>query len=200
MDSPGAPEEHEALRSKVDRYRALHRVIGAGEGEVPPRYGLMPVARYILARGAALLFGLPFMALGVVLWGGMVPLSRGVVRMVRPEFEATATYKVVGAMFGGLGLWLLWGALGWWVGGWGGAALVLILAPVCGYLALHWLELASEVREDVALFLRLQGRPDVRERFARQRRELMEAFRRVEDRLRSARTRDNVEAAPNRGL
>ena len=195
-----APEEHEALRSKVDRYRALHRVIGAGEGEVPPRYGLMPVARYILARGAALLFGLPFMALGVVLWGGMVPLSRGVVRMVRPEFEATATYKVVGAMFGGLGLWLLWGALGWWLGGWGGAVLVLILAPVCGYLALHWLELASEVREDVALFLRLQGRPDVRERFARQRRELMEAFRRVEDRLRTARTRDNVEAAPNRGL
>ena len=193
-----APEEHEALRRKVDRYHALHRLVGAGEGDVPSRYGLMPVARYILSRGLALLAGLPFMILGVVLWGWMVPLSRTVVGWVRPEFEATATYKVVGALFGGLGLWFLWGALGWWWAGWAGATGSLLLAPVCGLLALHWVELASEVREDTRLFLRLQGRPDVRERFARQRRELMDAFRRVEGRLRTARSHDNVGAAPSR--
>lgn len=193
-----APEEHDALRRKVDRYRALHRLVGAGEGEVPPRYGLMPVARYIISRGLALLVGLPFMLLGVFLWGIMVPLSRGVVRLVRPEFEATATYKAVGAIFVGLGLWALWGFLGWWWGGWLAGSAVLLLAPLCGLLALHWIELASEVREDVGLFLRLQGRPDVRKRFARQRGELMSAFRRVEDRLRTERTRDNVGAASDR--
>lgn len=193
-----APEEHDALRRKVDRYHALHRLVGAGEGEVPPRYGLVPVARYIVSRGVVLLAGLPFMALGVLLWGWMVPLSRGVVRLVRPEFEATATYKVVGALFAGLGLWLFWGGLGWWWWGWPAGIAVLLLAPLCGFMSLHWIETASEVREDVGLFLRLQGRPDVRERFARQRGELMEAFRRVEGRLRTVRTGDNVGAAPGR--
>ncbi|NNM32097.1 MAG: hypothetical protein HKO53_03485, partial [Gemmatimonadetes bacterium] len=161
-------------------------------------YGLVPVARYIVSRGAVLLAGLPFMALGALLWGWMVPLSRGVVRLVRPEFEATATYKVVGALFAGLGLWLFWAGVGWWWWGWPAGIAVLLLAPLCGFLSLHWIETASEVREDAGLFLRLQGRPDVRERFARQRGELMEAFRRVEGRLRTVRTGDNVGAARGR--
>ena len=56
------------------------------------------------------------------------------------------------------------------------------MAPLCGYVAILWAELAGEVREDTVLFLKLQGRPDVRMRFARMRRELAESFRRLERR------------------
>lgn len=191
-----APEEHEALRRRVDRYQALHTLVGAGQGDVPPQYGLMPVARYIVARGTALLLGLPVMMLGVILWGLMVPIPPMVVRAVDPEFEATATYKLVALIFLGVGLWGVWMLLAWLLGGVGAMVAVGILGPLCGYGALQWLELAHEVREDAALFLRLQGRPDVRQRFARQRRELMQAFRRVEERLPSAGLGDNVNASP----
>ena len=178
-----APEEHEALQKRVDRYLQLHTLVGAGEGDVPPRYGLVPVARYILARGTALVLGAPLMAVGVVMWGLLVPIPRLLVRAVSPEFEATATYKVVGLMFGGVGLLALWLTLAWSLGGGVAVLLTALLGPLCGYVAIHWLELAGEVREDAALFLRLQGRPDVRDRFARQRNELMAAFKRVEERL-----------------
>ncbi|MGI9625191.1 MAG: 1-acyl-sn-glycerol-3-phosphate acyltransferase [Longimicrobiales bacterium] len=191
-----APEEHDALRRKVDRYHALHTLVGAGEGEVPPQYGLMPVAKYIVVRGTLLVLGLPVALLGGLLWG-LLPLApRAAVRVARPEFEATATYKLVGLMFGGVLLWLLWMILAWrWGGAWTGLA-AAVLAPLLGYLAVQWLELLGQVREDATLFLRLQGRPDIRDRFARQRGELIAAFQRVEERLLSQAAADNVSASP----
>ena len=83
------------------------------------------------------------------------------------------------------------------------AAAVLIAAPPCGYVALQWTELAREFREDAVLFIRLQGRPDVRERFARMRAELAATFRRLEERwareqLPQEPDADNVSAAPER--
>ena len=190
-----APEEHETLRRKVDRYHALHKFVGAGEGEVPPRYGLMPVARYIGVRGSLLVLGMPFAAVGVLLWGLMVIVPRLFIRLVKPEFEATATYKLVALFFGTVGLWVLWSWLGWRAGGPLFAFLTATVGPLCGYVAIQWLELAAEVKEDTVLFLRLQGRPDVRERFARQRNELQAAFRALEERLLSGPDPDNVSAA-----
>ena len=65
--------------------------------------------------------------------------------------------------------------------------------PRCaGYVAMLWVELATEVKEDTILFLKLQGRPDVRMRFARMRRELVETFRRLEKRW-QAESADSVD-------
>ncbi len=190
-----SPEEHNALVGKVERYAALHAYIGAGEGEVPPRYGLMPIARYIAVRGTLLMLGLPFALAGCTLWALVAWLPGFVVRKLKPEFETTATYKLTALFFGVIAAWALWVVLAYAVSGALGAAAVALLAPACGYIALHWLEMANEVREDTALFLRLQGRPDVRRRFALLRSELAAAFRRVEERLHSARDPDNVPRA-----
>ncbi len=62
---------------------------------------------------------------------------------------------------------------------------------------MKWLEVLGEFREDVALFLKLQGRPDVRNRLATQRQDLVQAFRVVEDRLISPAGLDNVSVDPN---
>ena len=177
-----APGEHRELRRKVERYAVLNARIGAGEGEVPPRYGLVPVARYIALRGTLLLLGFPLALSGMVCWLPVTHLAGFVVRRLRPDSYVRATHKLV-ALLGGVTLaWAFWVFLGYVVGGPLAALGVAVVAPLCGYVALQWLELAGEVKEDTLLFLRLQGRPDVRMRFTRMRRELVDIFRRLERR------------------
>ena len=193
------PDEHRALLRKVERYAALNARVGAGQGDVPPRYGLVPVAKYIAVRGTLLLAGLPFAVAGILLWAPLTRLPRVVIRITRPDFEVTATYKLLALMTGVIAGWTLWVVLGYLVGGPLFALAVAFLGPLCGYAAIQWIELAAEVREDTVLFFRLQGRPDVRKRFARMRSELARTFRRLEKRwgdqeLPSSADRDNVSA------
>lgn len=197
------PAEHDALKRKVARYAALSARIGAGEGDVPPRFGLIPVARYIAVRGTLLLLGLPLAVAGAVLWTPVTRLPAVVLRLTRPDYEVAATQKVLALIGGVIVAWAAWVTLAFFVGGTILAAVVLIAAPPCGYVALQWMELAREVREDAVLFMRLQGRPDVRERFARMRAELAATFRRLEERwargeLPTQQDADNVSADPDR--
>lgn len=189
-----SPDEHRALVDKVERYAALHASVGAGSGEVPPRYGLVPVARYIAVRGTLLAAAFPLAIVGLAAWAPVTRLSDWVVKRSDPEFEVRATYKLAALLFGGALAWGAWVALAYVAGGAAAAAVVAGAVPVCGYAALQWLDLAKVVREDAALFLRLRGRPDVRERFARARFELARTFRRLEKRLPSARDQGNVRA------
>ena len=177
-----APAEHRELRRKVARYAAMNARVGAGEGGVPPRFGLVPVARYIAVRGTLLLLGLPFAVAGLLLWVPVARLAGFAVRRLRPGFEVTATYKLVALLGGVAAAWALWAFAGYVIGGAWTALGTALGAPLCGYVAILWMELAREVNEDTVLFLRLQGRPDVRMRFARMRRELAETFRRLEGR------------------
>lgn len=187
-----APEEHEALVAKVERYAALHAYVGAGRGDVPPRYALTPVAHYIAVRGTILLLVLPAALAGILVWAPVVRLPAFVVARAKPDFEVEATYKLATLIFGGALAWALWVAAAYVAGGTTAAAVAAVAAPACGYAAVQWLELVREVREDAALFLRLQGRPDVRRQFARLRKDLAATFRQVERRLLSFQDRGNV--------
>ena len=189
------PEEHRRLVEKVEQYAELSAELRAGEGDVPPRYRFGPVAKYVLARGALLALGLPFAVAGSVLWAPVTRLPGFVVRRVRPEFEVTATIKLLALLAGIVTAWVLWVAVGYLAGGPPLALTGALLAPLCGLVAVHWVELASEVREDTSLFLRLQGRPDLRKRFAELRFDLTATFRRLERRWRE----EKLPAAGNRG-
>ena len=193
-----APEEHAELRRKVERYAAMNARVGAGQGDVPPRFGLVPVAQYILVRGTLLLLGLPLAVAGTLLWTPVLRLAGLVVRLTRPAIEVAATHKLLALIAGVVLAWAFWVGLAYVLAGTLVAFGVSVLAPLCGYAALQWVELAREVGEDTSLFLKLQGRPDVRMRFAQMRRELAEIFRRLEKRweeeLPSSRDRGNVSA------
>ncbi|MDE2763196.1 MAG: 1-acyl-sn-glycerol-3-phosphate acyltransferase [Gemmatimonadota bacterium] len=193
-----APEEHRELRHKVERYAAMNARVGAGEGDVPLRFGLVPVARYIAVRGTLLLLGLPLAVAGMLLWVPVTRLAGFAVRRLRPDSEVTATYKLAALVGGVIAAWVLWAFAGYVAGGVRAALGTALLAPLCGYVALLWMDLAREVNEDTILFLKLQGRPDVRLRFARMRRDLAETFRRLERRweadLPSREDRGNVSA------
>ena len=176
------PEEHRRLLAKVERYARLNEELRAGEGDVPPRFGFRPVTKYVLVRGALLALGLPFAVAGSVFWAPLARLPGMAVRRVRPELEVTATIKLVTLLTGVATAWVLWVVVGYLAGGLFLALAAAALAPLCGYVTIRWTELAQEVREDTSLFLRLQGRPDLRRRIAQLRRELTRTFRRLERR------------------
>ncbi len=182
-----APEEHRAIRRKVERYAAMNARVGAGEGGVPPRFGLAPVARYVLVRGTLLLAGLPLAVAGTLLWAPVMRIAGLVVRRLPLDIEVTATYKLLAHVTGALLVCALCAVLGHVLGGTLVAVWAAVLAPLCGYAALLWVELAREVREDAVLFFKLQGRPDVRMRFARSRVELAATFRHLERRWKEER-------------
>ena len=174
------PEEHRRLIEKVERYAALSEELHAGEGDVPRRYSFLPVARYVLVRGTLLTLGLPFALAGSLLWAPVARLPGLVVWRVKPQVEITATVKLAVLLGGAFAAWILWLVLGYLAGGVALAVVAAVLASACGFVTMLWVELALEVREDTALFLRLRGRPDLREHFAELRSELTETFRRLE--------------------
>ena len=179
-----APEELAELRRKVGEYAELSKQLRAGEGDVPYRYAFLPVARYVAARGALLLLGLPFALAGALLWAPVSRFPGFVVRRTRPDYEITATHKLLALMSGVVAAWALWILVGYAIGGPWLALTAAALAPVSGYTTLRWVELANEAREDASLFLRLQGRPDLRRRFAVLRTELARTFDLLEERRR----------------
>ena len=133
-------------------------------------------------RGTLLALGLPFAIAGSLLWIPVARLPGFVVSRVKPQLEVTATIKLATLLGGTFAAWILWLVLGYLAGGMSVAVVAAVLAPVCGFAAMLWVELAREVREDTALFLRLLGRPDLREQFAELRSELTETFRQLEKR------------------
>ena len=177
-----APEELAELRRKVGDYGALSERLRAGEGDVPSRYAFGPVARYVAARGTLLLLGLPFALAGALLWAPVARLPGFVVRRTRPDYEITATHKLLALMSGVVAAWALWILAGYAIGGLWLALTATALAPISGYTTLRWVELAMEVREDASLFLRLQGRPDLRRHVAVLRSELARTFDLLEQR------------------
>ena len=89
-----APDQLQDLRGKVGEYAKLSEELRVGEGDVPSRYALRPVMRYVLARGAMLVLGLPLAMAGTLLWAPVAGLPGFVVRRTRPDHEITATHKL----------------------------------------------------------------------------------------------------------
>lgn len=170
------PERHLRLARAVRRYRWRLDQLGAGEGDVPPRYRASGVARYVLREGAVLLIGLPLAAFGIALWYLPYLVPRLVTQYARPYHESIATWKLAA----GMAAFLIWYA-GWIVGlallagrGWTLAGAIVL--PTFGFVALAWAGRWERVREDARLFRRVVLRPRHRDRLATDRAALVAAF------------------------
>lgn len=173
------PERHERLAGQVRRYQRLAERLGAGEGEVPPRYDPLGVlflsVREIVFLTAAFLPA----AAGIVLWGLPYQVPRLVVRATRPKYEAVSTYKLVaGSLVMPLAL-AGWSALAWWLRGWWAALATAVVTPLLGLAALAWLNRWRRAAQEIQLFLRVGGSRRSRGRMARYRTALVDEFDRV---------------------
>jgi glycerol-3-phosphate O-acyltransferase / dihydroxyacetone phosphate acyltransferase len=167
------PARHRRLERAVGRYRRRAELLGAHDGDVPPRYGLVDTSRYVLLEGLALLLLAPLGLIGTVIWYPTYYAPNLTLRLVKPDFESIATYKLATA-FLMVPLTVIAGvAAGALLGGLGGAALAAVLVPLAGFAALALHDRWTRVREDVGLFLRVRFRRDTQDRLARDRRALV---------------------------
>lgn len=175
------PARHDRLTRAVTRYRRRTQLLGVEEGDVPPRYSTGGTLRYVVTQTLLLLAAAPLALAGTVVWYPTYFAPRVTLRVVRPDEDAIATYKlatgivmvpltVVAGISAGA---LLYGPRG--------IIAAAVLLPVTGFAALAWHERWNRVREDARLFFRVILRKDRRDRLARDRAALVAEFDAVTD-------------------
>lgn len=170
------PARHERLAGAVARYRRRSQLLGAADGDVPPRYTFRGTLRYIVAQTLLLaLLALPALA-GSIIWYPTYIAPRLTLRIVKPDYEGIATYKLATAFIAVPLTMLVALVTGAWIDGLRGALLAAVLVPACGFAALAWHERRTRFREDAQIFFRVLSRRDHRDRLARDRAALAAEF------------------------
>ena len=173
------PARLEALRGLVERYvkdveaASLRTAVGLR----PP--GARVVLRYAVRQLAILLGGLP-----LALWGlgsHAVPywLTWAAVKLLRPEPDVEATYKLVAGIVIYPLAWIALGSVLWrGVGGWPLALFVVLLIPG-GFFALAWSERLRRLYRESRALLRLLVDRDLGRHLGGRRRAILEEMDRV---------------------
>jgi glycerol-3-phosphate O-acyltransferase/dihydroxyacetone phosphate acyltransferase len=176
------PERHRRLARKVRRYAQLAALLGAGEWGVPRRYRWSTVVGYGLRALLLLAILTPLALLGLVAW--LIPywIPTLVVRLVRPDLEAIATYKLSTAFLAFPLFLALWVALGWMLGGPLRGALAGILAVIGGLAWIAWRARLRVLGDDLQGLLRSLPRARSRDRLAALRGELSREFDEIAER------------------
>jgi 1-acyl-sn-glycerol-3-phosphate acyltransferase len=167
------PARIEGLRASMERY--VKDVEAAGLGTA---VGLRPPAARVALRYAAgqltvLLGGLPLALWGLAAHLAPYWLTWAAVRLLRPEPDVEATYKLVA----GVVLYpLAWVGEGWLLWRWGGggvlALFVALLLPA-GFFALAWAERLRRLYRETRALLRLLVDRDLARHLAGRRREIL---------------------------
>jgi 1-acyl-sn-glycerol-3-phosphate acyltransferase len=147
------PDRHARLERAVRRYQRALALYGASEADVPPRYPFGTVLRYVLREAVLLGAGAPFALAGSLLWLPAYLAPRAVLPIVRPEYEAVATYKLATGIFVVPITCAVAALLAWKYFGVPGAILAPVVALALGFLTLAWHERWRRVREDARVFL-----------------------------------------------
>ena len=170
------PARMAALRAEVRHYAALRERSGLGERRLDVPLSRGTALRWALRNMLLLVLGLP-----VALWGlaaHAVPyrINGWLVRLLHPEGDAEATYKLVLGMVVFPLCWVAEGWLAWRLGGWRLLAFFLITLIPAGLFALGWKERLERVARETRGLFHLLTRRDLRRFLVARRRGLAEEF------------------------
>lgn len=167
------PARLEALRGLMERYvkDVEAASLGTAVGLRPPAARV--VLRYAAGQLVVLLGGLPLALWGLVTHLAPYWLTGAAVRLLRPEPDVEATYKLAAGV---VVYPLAWIALGWllWRGGgaWWFALFVVLLMPG-GFFALAWAERLRRLYRESRALLRLLADRDLARHLGERRRAIL---------------------------
>jgi 1-acyl-sn-glycerol-3-phosphate acyltransferase len=161
------PEAYADLRSRLERYRELQRLLGSDdEAAVPGRYDPLRVGAWGVRRTSfLLLLGAPALAAAAA-WSLPYRLTRLVVHALDPKLDAVSTWKLSVALIAFPVTLLGWTLLAWWLGGIGWGLTAFAALPLCGIAWIPWRDALRRTAEDVRVFVRAAPRRSARERLA----------------------------------
>jgi glycerol-3-phosphate O-acyltransferase / dihydroxyacetone phosphate acyltransferase len=149
------PAGIDILRGLVERYvkDVEAASLGTAVGLRPP--GARVVLRYAVRQLAILVGGLPLALWGLASHAAPYWLTGVAAKLLRPEPDVEATYKLVAGVVMYPLAWIAEGWLLWrWGGGWPLALFVLLLLPG-GFFALAWSERLRRLYRESRALLRL---------------------------------------------
>jgi hypothetical protein len=167
------PECLAALRGLVERYAKDVDAAGLRTAVLlrPPAPAV--ALRYAGTHLAVLLGGLPLALWGLATHAAPYWLTWAVARLLRPEGDVEATYKLAAGVVLYPLAWLVEGWLCWRAGGgWLLALFVALLAPG-GFFALAWSERLRRLYRETRALLRLLRDRDLSRHLAERRREIL---------------------------
>jgi 1-acyl-sn-glycerol-3-phosphate acyltransferase len=146
------PEQVARAREIAARYHAGLARLGLRDDHVAARYPLARVFAFAAGTLSLLLFWLPFAAVGTALSA----LPYQAVRLLAERTgsrDLPATYKLLGGFVLYPLAWVLEAAAAFWLSGPLAAALVLLLAPATGYVAMRFHERYEHLLDEAAAYL-----------------------------------------------
>ncbi|HMB91834.1 MAG TPA: lysophospholipid acyltransferase family protein [Rhodothermales bacterium] len=150
------PERLEAIAVKARRYAALLEAVGITD---PWHLELPEASRWgLLRRVLALIVMVPFALAGCLMSYGPYRLAGPVAEAaVRGDYTQTGTFKLIGGTLFVLIGWVVEAVVCGLVFGWMWGILLLMGAPLLGYISLRWGEAWHRLRNALS-YQRLRGR------------------------------------------
>ncbi|UCF19452.1 MAG: 1-acyl-sn-glycerol-3-phosphate acyltransferase [Gemmatimonadota bacterium] len=170
------PDRYTALTRAVRSYRQRLAVLGIREGDLPERFSLVSVTRYVIVESLVLLVGLPMALLGTLAW--LLPFESPRLLLDNYDFphEVVATAKLATALLAFPVTFALWLTAAWFIGGLRMLLTAAALLPLAGVVALYWRKRWGVVREDARVFWRSIRRKQLRQQLIRRRQALVREF------------------------
>jgi len=152
-------ERFERLAAGVRALDARLERLGLEEGEIPARRSLRATLRTLGTDGLLTAIGLPLALIGTGAWYLPYAAPRLVLLVRRQAYEAVASIKLGTALAAFPLVYAGWLVLAYRLGGWISLALVAVVLPIAGIVAMHWREHYADVRQDLRfLWLSLRKR------------------------------------------
>jgi hypothetical protein len=152
----------DVARARADRLRdELERIAREFPSAPASRYPPRVVAGYALREGVPLLLGLPLAFLGMVVHGLAYGLVAGLVRVLRPDVDTEATYKITAALVLFPTVWALEVWVTWRLAGPVPLVIFLVALVPLGFFALTWSERLRRARRDTSAYLRFLADRDL---------------------------------------
>jgi 1-acyl-sn-glycerol-3-phosphate acyltransferase len=174
-----APGEVARFRREVEGYTQDLDRLALESAQLAREYRAGAVLCYALREAGPLAAGLPLALLGLLLHAAPYWATALGVRVLAPEPDTEATYKVVGGLAVYPVAWTLEAAVAWAAGGGWALALVLAALVPSGFFALTWRERLRRFGREARGLLEFLARRDVRARLAARHRALAAELERL---------------------
>ncbi len=177
------PERFDDLKEDVLSFHARLQMVSAHPGDLAVSFEEKPVRTFVVRNLAALIFGFPLFALGMVLYFVPYLFLKALALAVPVSRDRVGTLKFVSALIMVPLWWSLLTLAAWWFIGLLGMVIVLLGAFPLAVFTLYFVERRRAAFNDVVTFFKLGDRSRLRTHLLAEGERLQEEIQRIAEEL-----------------
>ena len=177
------PERFDDLKEDVLSFHSRLEVVSASPGDLAVSFEEKPVRTFVLRNLAALIFGFPLFALGMLLYFVPYMFLKALALAVPVSRDRVGTLKFISAVIMVPLWWSLLTVSAWWFFGLLGMVVVLLGAFPLAVFTLYFVERRRAAFNDVVAFFKLGDRSRLRAHLLAEGERLQEEIQRIAEEL-----------------